>query len=191
MVTSSGDPLSPPVRSKANSTKQYLLEFESIGRLAAETLEALLTMLELSNGGELSLAQCVDLENFRQDLAQAGLNYEWRRTCDGATGSGQCSDVVFDHMLMMIGWWWLDIIMMIQGDGWYKWSLTDIVTTVKRFAHQVVRGSSKSQRCTYQPIPWNTMAAVHAVPAKSDAAKGAEDASGMLDDGWGAVNHCY
>eukprot|EP00435_Cladocopium_sp_Y103_P053219 s689_g17.t1 len=43
----------------ANTLKKYLLEFESVGRLAAETFEALLVMVEISNGGESLLAQCV------------------------------------------------------------------------------------------------------------------------------------
>lgn len=59
----------------ANTLKKYLLEFESVGRLAAETFEALLVMAEISNGGESLLAQCVDLENFRQYLSRAGLEY--------------------------------------------------------------------------------------------------------------------
>ena len=37
---------------EANTLKRYMLEFESIGRLAAETFEALLIMVEMSNGGE-------------------------------------------------------------------------------------------------------------------------------------------
>ena len=60
---------------QANTLKKYLLEFESVGRLAAETFEALLVMAEISNGGESLLAQCVDLENFRQYLPRAGLEY--------------------------------------------------------------------------------------------------------------------
>ena len=60
---------------QANTLKKYLLEFESVGRLAAETFEALLVMAEISNGGESLLAQCVDLENFRQYLSRAGLEY--------------------------------------------------------------------------------------------------------------------
>ena len=60
---------------QANTLKKYLLEFESVGRLAAETFEALLVMVEISNGGESLLAQCVDLENFRQYLSRAGLEY--------------------------------------------------------------------------------------------------------------------
>lgn len=59
----------------ANTRKKYLLEFESVGRLAAETFEALLVMVEISNGGESLLAQCLDLENFRQYLSRAGLEY--------------------------------------------------------------------------------------------------------------------
>ncbi len=52
-----------------------MLEFESIGRLAAESFEALLIMVEMSNGGELLLAQCVELDDFQEHLSRNGLEY--------------------------------------------------------------------------------------------------------------------
>jgi len=60
---------------EANTLKRYMLEFESIGRLAAETFEALLIMVAMSNGGELLLADCVELDDFQQHLSRNALEY--------------------------------------------------------------------------------------------------------------------
>ena len=60
---------------EANTLKRYMLEFESIGRLAAETFEALLIMVAMSNGGELLLADCVELDDFQQHLSRNALDY--------------------------------------------------------------------------------------------------------------------
>lgn len=45
------------VLDEAQTQKSYLLEFESMGRLAAETFELLLMMVEKCNGGEQLLAE--------------------------------------------------------------------------------------------------------------------------------------
>lgn len=60
---------------EANTLKRYMLEFESIGRLAAETFEALLIIVAMSNGGELLLADCVELDDFQQHLSRNALEY--------------------------------------------------------------------------------------------------------------------
>lgn len=59
---------------EANTQRRYLLEFESLGRLGAETFECLLVMVERTNGGQHLLAEAVDLPNFQHDLQQMGLD---------------------------------------------------------------------------------------------------------------------
>ena len=55
--------------------KKYALEFEPMGRLAAETFEALLTMLVLTNGGQQMLADSVDLESLPAAMEECGLSF--------------------------------------------------------------------------------------------------------------------
>ncbi|CAK9068790.1 unnamed protein product [Durusdinium trenchii] len=59
----------------AQTQKSYLLEFESMGRLAAETFELLLMMVEKCNGGEQLLAESVDLDAFQLYMERAGFKY--------------------------------------------------------------------------------------------------------------------
>ncbi|CAJ1375142.1 unnamed protein product [Effrenium voratum] len=56
----------------AQTRRDYLLEFQSVGRLAAETFEALLVMASRTDAGEYLLADSVDLDNLQQTMETLG-----------------------------------------------------------------------------------------------------------------------
>ena len=58
--------------------QRYALEFEPMGRMAAETFEALLAMLVLTDGGQEMLADSVDLKRLNVEMEGLGLQFHSR-----------------------------------------------------------------------------------------------------------------